>query len=115
MVDSAHLNNINSLLGQIREYQTQAQQGVSIAPENAAKVSDQQSTTFANVVKGAVDEVNNLQKASAAEKTAYELGAKQSLPDVVLSMQKSSLAFEATVQIRNKVLKAYEEIMNMPV
>ena len=109
MVDSAHLNNINSLLGQIREYQTQAQQGVNTASESAAKVSDQQNTTFANVVKGAVDEVNNLQKAS------YELGAKQSLPDVVLSMQKSSLAFEATVQIRNKVLKAYEEIMNMPV
>jgi flagellar hook-basal body complex protein FliE len=30
-------------------------------------------------------------------------------------LQKSSLAFEATLQIRNKVLKAYEEIMNMPV
>ena len=115
MVDSAHLNNINSLLGQIREYQTQAQQGVNPAPESTPKLSDQQSTTFANAVKGAVDEVNNLQKASAVEKTAYELGTKQSLPDVVLSMQKSSLAFEATVQVRNKVLKAYEEIMNMPV
>ena len=65
-------------------------------------VSGQQNTTFANAVKGAVNEVNNLQKASAAEKTAYELGTKQSLPDVVLSMQKSSLAFEATVQVRNK-------------
>jgi len=32
-----------------------------------------------------------------------------------MSMQKSSLAFEATLQIRNKVLKAYEDIMNMPV
>jgi flagellar hook-basal body complex protein FliE len=33
----------------------------------------------------------------------------------VIGMQKASLAFEATLQIRNKVLKAYEEIMNMPV
>jgi len=32
-----------------------------------------------------------------------------------MSIQKSSLAFEATLQIRNKVLKAYEEIINMPV
>jgi flagellar hook-basal body complex protein FliE len=32
-----------------------------------------------------------------------------------MGLQKSSLAFEATLQIRNKVLKAYEEIMNMPV
>jgi flagellar hook-basal body complex protein FliE len=33
----------------------------------------------------------------------------------VLGMQKSSLAFEATLQVRNKVLKAYEDILNMPV
>ena len=37
------------------------------------------------------------------------------LTDVVMNMQKSSLAFEATLQIRNKVLKAYEDIMNVPV
>jgi flagellar hook-basal body complex protein FliE len=48
-------------------------------------------------------------------KTAYERGDDIPLTDVVMSMQKSSLAFEATLQIRNKVLKAYEEIMNMPV
>jgi len=34
---------------------------------------------------------------------------------LVLKMQKSSLAFEATLQVRNKVLKAYEDVMNMPV
>jgi len=33
----------------------------------------------------------------------------------VLSIQKASLAFEATLHVRNKVIKAYEEIMNMPV
>jgi flagellar hook-basal body complex protein FliE len=37
------------------------------------------------------------------------------LTDVVLSMQKASLAFEATLQVRNKIMKAYEDIMNMPV
>jgi flagellar hook-basal body complex protein FliE len=37
------------------------------------------------------------------------------LTDVVLGMQKSSLSFEATLQVRNKVVKAYEEILNMPV
>ena len=37
------------------------------------------------------------------------------LTDVVLGMQKSSLSFEATLQVRNKVLRAYEDIINMPV
>ena len=56
------------------------------------------------IVEGDVVFVNRL---------AYNL--KLPLTDVVLSMQKSSLSFEATLQVRNKVLKAYEDIMNMPV
>ena len=115
MVDSTHLSNINSLLGQIRQYETQAQQGVNLPSEARVENKQEIDTSFANAIKGAVDDVNSLQQASAAGKTAYELGQNKSLPDVVLSMQKSSLAFEATVQVRNKVLKAYEEIMNMPV
>jgi len=47
--------------------------------------------------------------------TAYEQGDDVPLTDVVLSMQKASIAFEATLQIRNKVIKAYEDIKNMPV
>jgi flagellar hook-basal body complex protein FliE len=46
---------------------------------------------------------------------AYQRGEDVPLTDVVLSMQKASLSFEATLQVRNKVVKAYEEIMNMPV
>jgi len=48
-------------------------------------------------------------------KEAYERGEDIPLTEVVLSMQKSSLAFESTLQVRNKVLKAYDDIMNMPV
>ena len=47
--------------------------------------------------------------------TTNERGEGVPLTDVVLSMQKSSLSFEATLQVRNKVLKAYEDILNMPV
>ena len=48
-------------------------------------------------------------------RTAYDRGDNVPLTDVVLGMQKSSLAFEATLQVRNKVLKAYEDVLNMPV
>ena len=49
------------------------------------------------------------------KKTAYEKGEDIPLTDVVLSMQRSSVAFEATLQIRNKMLRAYEEVLRMPV
>jgi flagellar hook-basal body complex protein FliE len=45
----------------------------------------------------------------------YQMGGDIPLTDVVMSMQKASLAFEATVQVRNKVMQAYQDIMNMPV
>ena len=63
----------------------------------------------------AVNEVNNSQQVAKSMKAAYERGEDIPLTDVVMSIQKSSLSFEATLQVRNKVLKAYEEIMNMPV
>lgn len=115
MVDATHLSNVNSLLGQIREYQSQVQEGVNISPSSHTEIQQKKGPTFASAVQGAISEVNNLQKASIEAKNSYELGLNKTLPEVVLSMQKSSLAFEATVQVRNKVLKAYEEIMNMPV
>jgi flagellar hook-basal body complex protein FliE len=59
--------------------------------------------------------VNDTQTKSRMMQEAYERGEEVPLTEVVLSMQKSSLAFEATLQVRNKVMKAYEEIMNMPV
>jgi flagellar hook-basal body complex protein FliE len=46
---------------------------------------------------------------------AYEMGEPVPLTDVVIQMQKASLAFETTLQVRNKVMKAYEDILNMPV
>ena len=55
------------------------------------------------------------QEASKVIREAYERGEDVPLTDVVMQMQKSSLAFEATMQVRNKLLKAYEDIMNMPV
>ncbi|MFZ9810977.1 MAG: flagellar hook-basal body complex protein FliE [Burkholderiaceae bacterium] len=71
--------------------------------------------TFTELVGSSLQQVNSLQKLSQAQRAAYEKGEDIPLTDVVLGMQKSSLAFEATLQIRNKVLKAYEDILNMPV
>ena len=71
--------------------------------------------SFVEAVKGAVSAVNQTQVNARGMAEAYERGAEIPLTDVVLAMQKSSLAFEATLQVRNKVLKAYEDILNMPV
>lgn len=108
--------NIQSMLATMRAMQTDAAAGAQgpsglLAPGLQAPAS----TGFAGLVKGALNQVNDAGNAARKLQTAYERGEDLPLTDVVVGMQKSSLAFEATLQVRNKVLKAYEDILNMPV
>ena len=111
--------NIQSMLQTMRALQAEA--GTAIQPPVSPHAPGVQGLQgpgragFADLVKDAVTQVNAAQVASRGLQAAYERGENIPLTDVVLGMQKSSLAFEATLQIRNKVLKAYEDILNMPV
>jgi flagellar hook-basal body complex protein FliE len=106
--------NIASMLQTLRSHQAQASGGMmDIADIGSA--GSTQKTSFGSSIKSAIDQVNDLQSKSRALSEAYERGDNVPLTDVVLGMQKSSIAFEATLQVRNKVLKAYEDILNMPV
>ena len=82
--------------------------------ENGSQ-STQGPSGFGDLVRQSVDKVNEAQTHAIQIASSYERGEGVPLTDVVLSMQKSSLSFEATLQVRNKVLKAYEDILNMPV
>ena len=104
--------NIQAMLQTLRAVQQQAAgQGSS----DIAAIQTADKPAFSTMVKGAVEQVNQLQNHAADLRTAYDRGDNIPLTDVVLGMQKSSLAFEATLQVRNKVLKAYEDVLNMPV
>lgn len=102
--------NIQSMLNTLRSLQTQAG-GAALPAEAGGSI---ERPGFGELVRGMVNEVNAAQQHSRAQQTAFERG-QAPLTDVVVAMQKSSLAFEATLQVRNKVLKAYEDILNMPV
>ena len=103
--------NIQSMLETLRTHQSQAAGGA--AKSEAA--SQAQRVDFGQSIQRVLQHVNDVQVKSDELVTRYERGEDVPLTDVVLSMQKSSLSFEATLQVRNKVMKAYEEIMNMPV
>jgi flagellar hook-basal body complex protein FliE len=106
--------NIQSMLETLRSYQAQAGQNPADVP-SATSAAGTPKASFGNLISGALDQVNELSTEAKTLRTAYERGEDLPLTDVVLGMQKSSIAFEATLQIRNKVLKAYEDVLNMPV
>ncbi|MFK3863463.1 flagellar hook-basal body complex protein FliE [Pseudoalteromonas rhizosphaerae] len=74
------------------------------------------SAQFGDLLSDALNTVNGLQADAKQKVTAVEMGDRNvSLADAMIASQKSSVAFEATVQVRNKLVEAYKEIMNMPV
>jgi flagellar hook-basal body complex protein FliE len=103
--------SIASMLQTLKSHAAQAS-GVGIDGLGGQTVA---KSEFSDMVRQAVKETNSLQIDSQETNNAFERGEQVPLTDVVLKMQKASLSFEATLQVRNKVLKDYEEIMNMPV
>lgn len=71
---------------------------------------------FADALKNSITQVSEAQTAASAKGKAFALGDDSvNLSDVMVSMQKASIAFQATVQVRNKLVSSYQEIMNMQV
>ena len=74
-----------------------------------------QTENFGNQIKDALDNVANAQETSKTLAQNYELGKEHDLTKVMVSQNISSLAFQMTLNVRNKMLNAYKDIMNMPV
>ena len=70
---------------------------------------------FSSILKSAVSEVSESQAQSAKVTQAFEAGEEVDVTKVMLAREKASLAFEATLQVRNKLLSAYKDIVSMPV
>lgn len=85
------------------------------ASAGAAGARPAQNGGFGNMFADALQAVNHLQTDSMAQGAAWERGETQDIASVMLSRQKASIAFEATLQTRNRLLSAYRDIMNMPV
>ncbi|MAJ70863.1 MAG: flagellar hook-basal body complex protein FliE [Pseudomonadota bacterium] len=96
-----------------------AQTRLDVNPQQNLEVSTELNTSksdFAAMLGNAVEKVNSMQLESKEMTQRFEMGDKSlSLAEVMLAKEKSGIAFEATVQVRNKVLEAYKQIMNMPV
>ena len=102
----------NSLLQEMQSIALEAGKNVG----SQLPIKESSSTEFSSLLKNALDTVNELQQDSKHKVTAVEMGDRRvSLAEAMIASQKSSVAFEATVQVRNKLVEAYKDIMNMPV
>ncbi|NZA27899.1 flagellar hook-basal body complex protein FliE [Luteimonas sp. SJ-92] len=122
--------SVDSVLSQIRSYQTQMGQAVpprvADAPRGDAigglagvgapgQAQQPGRASFGETLRGAMEGVNNAQQRTGELVRAFELGEPGAdLAKVMVAAQQSQVAFRATVEVRNRLVQAYQDVMNMP-
>jgi flagellar hook-basal body complex protein FliE len=103
------VQGIDQLLGQMRAASALA------AGQSPASTSTE-GTDFAALLKASLDQVNGTQQDSANLAKAFEQGdPNANLQEVMVSLQKANISFQTMVQVRNKLVSAYHEVMSMQV
>ena len=117
---------ISSILSQIRAHEARMR-GPSgdVAPGNAinpgglapgAVNPSAEPAGFGETLNKALDGVSRAQNQAGALQQAFEMGdPRADLARVMVAMQQSQVAFRATVEVRNRLVQAYQDVMNMPV
>lgn len=101
----------SEILSQLRSLAAKAQSVQDVNQSNATQHVD-----FSNLLKQSIDSVNEVQQNSGDLKKRFELGDQSvNLVDVTIASEKAKVAFTAMTEVRNKLIKAYQDIMNMPI
>ncbi len=101
--------DVNQVLAQMRVMAAQSSGKIDQSGE-AGTPAD-----FSNLLKQSIDSVNETQQQAANLTTAFQVGETDAnLAEVMISAQKASVSFQAMVQVRNKLVEAYKDVMNMP-
>lgn len=107
------VGSIENLLAQMRQV---AESASALPASSAAPGKIDQQGSFAAELSRSLQRVSMAQNDAAAQARAFQAGEPGvSLNDVMIDMQKASLAFQATLQVRNRLVAAYQEIASMPV
>ena len=112
---------IDSVLAQIRSMQSQirgvsGEAGAAVPTAAAGNAGAARTSSFADVLKQGLDQVNRTEQSAAKLTDQFERGVPGvELPQVMLEVQKANVSFRALTEVRNKLVNAYQEIMNMPI
>ena len=99
--------NVSQVLNQMRIMSLQA--------ANRPVQETNGSTDFSSLLQQSIASVNNTQQTAGKMVEAFESGSSNfSLAQVMVETQKASVSFQAALQVRNKLVEAYKDVMNMP-
>ena len=104
--------NMNQMLAQLRINAALAQG----KPAEASAADASAPVDFGDLLKQSINKVNDMQQGAGKLAESFETGSTDvNVEQVMIAMQKANLSFQTMLQVRNKLVSAYQEIMNMPV
>jgi flagellar hook-basal body complex protein FliE len=107
------INPLTSVLQQMQSMAAQAAGGSAPVAHGSGAAT---AGGFASALKASIDKISNDQQNAVGEAHAFEIGAPNvALNDVMVDMQKANVGFQFGLQVRNKLVSAYNEIMQMAV
>ncbi|RYV00787.1 flagellar hook-basal body complex protein FliE [Shewanella sp. OPT22] len=105
--------NNQSLLQQLDRYKEVAKGEITIR-RNPDEIGDAQAS-FSDLMAQKVSAINTDQNTSSALMRAVDSGQSDDLVGAMVASQKASLSFSAMVQIRNRLVQAFDDVMKMPI
>ncbi|CAG4905713.1 flagellar hook-basal body complex protein FliE [Paraburkholderia gardini] len=107
---------VSPLLSALQQMQSMAAQAAGGTAPAASGSGAATPGNFAAALKASIDKISSDQQSSISEAHAFEIGAPNvSLNDVMVDMQKANLGFQFGLQVRNKLVSAYNDIMQTAV
>lgn len=101
--------NLEQMLSELRS-------ASAVAQGKPAAAADASGADFGQALKSAIDQVSTAQQSADQMRQDFVSGKENvNLQDVMIDLQKASLSFQQMVQVRNKLVTAYQDVMNMPV
>ena len=122
-IGAVNRTDVQSVLAQMRAMKqaasgdllrTLAEPDIGIAAQGVAPKATERSG-FGDMLASAIKQVNAIQVDADVQRNAFVRGESQDLVKVMIAAQKSEVAFQAVAQVRNRLVTAYQDIMNMPI
>lgn len=108
-------SDVQSVLQTLRALQQQATRIGPVSTQEVMQPGGPAATPFASQLRDALQAVNTTQKEASALADGFVRGEHKDLVGTMVAAQKSSVAFQATLATRNRLVSAYQDIMNMPI
>jgi flagellar hook-basal body complex protein FliE len=110
-MEQATLSFANNLFDGSQQLDSSSETGANSAGNMIGNQGNNAGITFGATLENALQDVNSMQNVAAQEATAFALGQTSDIHTVMIAGQKATMALDLATEVRNKIVEAYQTVM----